>query len=260
MALTYPPPIRVQSSPDGGGLSPESKAVFLMGTLNRDLDVRPFQGEAVLSGTESLEPDAIVVGTVEVLRTHWNQQGIAGPLDMDYPASLVPFLGREIWESTLGEARRWPFEVFVKPRACKAFEAGFLNPAQRADEWPGAGWPDTTPIWISQGFDPHAEYRVYLKQGGIVGVARYDPNDESPPDDLDMEVVQAAIAAWSYCPRDPMPAGCALDFAVDGRGATLLVEATDGWAIGYYPKLEREAYLDLLVARQQEIIGHRSGN
>ncbi|WP_051246203.1 ATP-grasp domain-containing protein [Thioalkalivibrio sp. ALE19] len=249
-------PIRVQRSPDGGPLSAEGKAVFLQGTLDRSLDVRVFSGEEVLNGSLQLEPEAIVIGSVEVLHAHWRQHDCPIPEDIDYPEPLRPFLKREVQPKTLGEARREPHCVFVKPQRGKAFDAGVLDPAVSSEHWPGAGWPDSTPVWTSSVFDPHAEYRVYVHQGRMRGAVRYDPNDTPPPGALDMSVIMEAIEAWRCSEEDPMPAGCALDFAVDGEGDTVLVEATDGWAIGFYSGFDPREYLRLVAARQAQITGH----
>lgn len=59
----------------------------------------------------------------------------------------------------------------------------------------------------------------------------------------------AAVAAWPGKPR-----GCALDFGVDDRGRTLLVEANDGFALGAYG-LPPLLYARLLSARWSEMTG-----
>jgi hypothetical protein len=51
------------------------------------------------------------------------------------------------------------------------------------------------------------------------------------------------------------PAGMSLDFGVTDKGETILVEANDGWALGYYPwgNLTPSGYANLIVERWMEI-------
>ena len=95
------------------------------------------------------------------------------------------------------------------------------------------------------------EHRVYIRDGRILGLGRYDDADTS---DDDAAPDMAGIADMVAAVGPSAPAGYALDVAVcDGR--TILVEATDGWAIGYYRGTCSAAdYAAMLAARWLEIM------
>ena len=64
----------------------------------------------------------------------------------------------------------------------------------------------------------------------------------------------------SYQLSGEAPAGYALDVGVLSDGRTALVEVNDGYAIGFYGKVtpaRADAYLRLLVARYEQLIGLR---
>ena len=63
------------------------------------------------------------------------------------------------------------------------------------------------------------------------------------------EVIESAVAAYVSA-----PAGYAADFAVNGKGETILVEVNDGYSLGSYG-LWHDLYAQLLSARLAELVG-----
>ncbi len=143
-------------------------------------------------------------------------------------------------------------EVFIKPNwPPKSFDCYILSASNEiADETVKIA-DDESPVWVSELVTFLSEWRYYIARGAIVGAARYDDGlDDAPVPDFD--VVNAAVLEMNQ--DAATPAGYVLDFGVLSDGRTALVEANDGWAVGLYSgDIKRFAYLDMLLARWQQI-------
>ena len=201
------------------------------------------------------DPHAVPVGSVEFARALAARWGIEEDLLAvtlcSYPETLRGFLAREPVLTTCGAARALPGPLFVKPgsnRHLKMFTGRVFSSDDRA-RW---RYPDTLPVWVCAPLPPLlGEHRVYIRDGRILGLGRYDDADTSDDDAApDMAGIADIVAAMG----PSAPAGYALDVAVcDGR--TILIEATDGWAIGYYRGTCSAAdYAAMLAARWLEIM------
>jgi hypothetical protein len=206
--------------------------------------------------------DAAPVGTVEFVSAVMQSRFIATPEHFSYPDRLKKFLRRKIWEGVFGDHHE---DVFIKPRhEVKAFTGSLLSnidPRQTIA-------PDF-PVWFSDPVKFVSEWRYYVLRGKIVGAGRYDDGDDFAAKPK-INVVRAAVAKMSIAGN--CPAGYALDFGViDGTGSpalagrTALVEANDGWALGYYKWADGDAtcgfgrcspcdYAALLYARWCQLI------
>ena len=198
------------------------------------------------------DPHTVPVGSVEFARAlaaRWGaEEHLLAVTLSSYPEALHGFLAREPVLTTWGTARSSLQPLFVKPgssRDLKVFTGQVFSPTDFA----GRHYPNDMPVWVCAPLPPlRSEHRVYIR-GGILGMGRYDDGEDETalPD---MAVIADMVAAMG----PSAPAGYALDVAVCA-GRTILVEATDGWAVGYYrgtcPAAE---YAALLTARWHEIM------
>ncbi len=186
---------------------------------------------------------ACPVGTVEFCLAWMHAVGIPEPEPVDYPDILRDALGRDV--------RRMPFSevaagMWVKPIRTKAWDAHIKR---SDDELPGDEL-----VWASEAISREhwlAEWRVYVVSGVWIGAGRYD---DGLCEDvrLNTEVVQSWIERFEASGQAPV--GYALDVALLSDGRTILVEVTDGWALGYYRGDCAPAhYATLLSERWREI-------
>lgn len=196
---------------------------------------------AVVEGLTA-EParDVTPIGSVEWTREYAVWFGVALPETGTYPKALRPWLLRSVRRGVLADAL--PSE-FVKPVRCKAFTGAICRDLQETAD-------PAEPVWISEPVTWAAEWRVYVKNGTVAGWAQYGEGDDDEPD---MPVVKAMLAAYSG------PAGWALDVGRLDDGRMALVEANDGWALGYYRGCPRMAYLETIAARWVELAAKAAG-
>jgi hypothetical protein len=184
------------------------------------------------------------VGTVEFCRAAMAHQGIPEPDPVDYPSCLDKFRtygGHRL--STYGDLPEgWTpensrsFGIHAKPWRTKQ---------------PPETWTPDTPFWVGLWHRYAEEWRVYVRQGEIVGVARYDDREVDEP--VDWKQVKDMVRVYQQSGEAPV--GYAMDIGVsDKDGVTQLVEVNDGWALGLYKgTCSSRDYLRLLEDRWREI-------
>jgi hypothetical protein len=176
--------------------------------------------------------------------------GVAEPYPVDYPEPLRLALGRHFMQVPFAQAL---VGSWIKPVRTKAWEPYVLSAGENRtrDEVVWEFAPIPREQWI-------AEWRVYVVDGQIIGHGRYD---DGPTEDAQFD--DEAVASWvnTYTASGHAPAGYALDVARLSDGRTILVEATDGWAIGFYKgSCGPVQYAELLAARWAEIAKRSSAN
>ena len=199
---------------------------------------------AILEGREHREAparDVVPIGSVEWTREYARAVGVTLPDFPTYPAELSGFLGRTTFCLLFdGVPEHW----FVKPVAVKAFTGGIkseLTEPVKSDRL----------VWASEPVAFTAEWRCYVLRGEIVGVGQYGEGDDA---ELDQTMPRRMVEAWPS-----QPAGWALDVGRLSDGRIVLVEANDGWALGYYRGCDRRAYLDVIAARWAELAARAAG-
>lgn len=196
---------------------------------------RQAQHCAVLSGAVSAPAhDVTPIGSVEWTADYAAAVGVTLQPWETYPDPLRPWLGREVRRGVYADAK--PGE-FVKPQRIKAFTGALRCDVAEAVD-PGE------PVWISEAVAFVAEWRCYILAGRVVGVGQYGEGDDASPDPVEVARMLAAF---------PGPAGWALDVGVLADGRQVLVEANDGWALGFYTGCPRDAYLSVIAARWAEL-------
>jgi hypothetical protein len=210
-----------------------------------DMGMQPVLFNPAVDGIPRTEVGDVLVGGIGVIRSRLRELGREVP-EICYPESLMPFLGRDIWRSTIDTVSctpdSWP--VFVKPLEEKLF-AGTL--VRSAKDLIGHGTEDMDhEVWCSNPVAFRREWRCFVLRGQILDARPYRGDWRLP---LDSSVVESAVASYLDA-----PSGYALDFGVTDEGRTLLVEASDGYSIAPYG-LESHAYARLLSARWSELAG-----
>lgn len=231
------------------GASPETRAVLHANALRTN----PLQIKRVtfqnLDRVFAEDGHMLPIGSVEYVQ---KCVGLCGghPVFVDsYPKALSTFLRRPIHDTRFAQV---PDDWFVKPKKLKQFTGGIKSELYdrlcvREPIRP------TTPVWSSPPILWRSEWRYYVLRGKCVGAGRYDDGPEDAPEP-DSSVVRAAISAWRGA-----PAGYALDFGVLSTGETALVEANDGFALGYYKgTLSPAKYLELLGTRWAQLVCERT--
>ncbi|WP_069163239.1 ATP-grasp domain-containing protein [Nocardia altamirensis] len=236
----------------GSGPMRREEVLLKQGLDQRGIPVRYYTIKRVHRRQLRLGPDTFIAGDMDAMHGVMRQLGIPIPEPDDYPASLREFLHRKVWTATLGEVER-SFENSSLPPT-------FVKPADRRKGFTGAVFYSERDVavlgnvsrrqrvWCSQVVKWVTEYRVYVNNGQIVFVDRYD-GDASVV--LDMQVVEAAVAV--YHKSGTAPCGYAIDFGVLADGRTALVEANDGYAIGAY-EIPSEPYTALVMDRWSELL------
>jgi hypothetical protein len=197
------------------------------------------------------EPEhTVVVGGVGAVRMVLHHMGRPMPDLPDFPEPLLPFAGRKVWNSTLGEIHRIVnreperLPIHVKPHHQKLF-TGVVVKAFR-DLIPTAGLPDTVPILMQEVVDFISEWRCVVLRGTILNVAHYRGDPLRFPDPA---VMKSAVEAFSG-----QPIAFALDWGVTSDGRTLLVETNDAHSLGNYG-LRGHEYVEVLTARWHQLMG-----
>ena len=183
-----------------------------------------------------LNPGDLPIGNVGFIRAALNQLGKQLPVPNDYPTSLLPYLHRKVWKSTLGEALE-SIGSFVKPAERLKSFTGFVMDYDYSMHTQGASLRQ--PVWVSERVQFVSEHRYYVINRNIAtcGVAV-----EGPIPDF-LTVVKAV--------RDfkDGPANYAIDFGVLSTGETALIEVNAALgALGLYEGADPETYLEFLHA------------
>ncbi|MEV6279383.1 ATP-grasp domain-containing protein [Nocardia sp. NPDC051832] len=235
----------------GSGPMRHEEKLLDEGLWRRGIPVRYYSLKRVHRRQLPLGPDTFIAGDMDAMHGAMRQLGIPVPEPDDYPESLRAFLRRRVWTSTLGEVER-VLETGSAP-------AVFVKPAERRKGFTGAVCYSERDIaalgrvsrrqrvWCSEVVRWDAEYRVYVIDGGVVTVDCYAG---SAP--LDLTVVESAVAAYGRSGTAPSAYG--IDFGVLASGATALVEANDGYALGAYA-IAADQYTELVLRRWRELLG-----
>jgi len=195
--------------------------------------------------------EATPIGSVEFCAAVARAQGATMPLPMDYPAPLMPYLGRSVRHGTLAESAG----LFTKPLQTKAFEA-FLAPSSSTAHKQALvdrNLDPSTACWISEPVTFVHEWRAYVALRQVLGVAQYDLGEaDANMSSLEHGKLLEMIEAWSDA-----PCAYALDVGRTDRGEFKLVEVNDGWGTGYYPSgsLKPAEYARWCAMRWAEITG-----
>jgi hypothetical protein len=241
---------RVYIKRAGGEIASEACFAAWKGFSAKGYSLDFFEWDELTGKHLPLARDTLLVGGTVAVHKALGQLGLPIPAPLNVPEPLLPFAGRKLWNTTLGDIRRL-FEsgsaepVFVKPLASAKEFAGQVI-ATAADLARVRHLEDELPVQVAEPVAFVSEWRYFVLRGAVVGTAHYKGDCFTHPN---AGVVRNAVAAYSGA-----PAGYGLDFGVTAEGRTLLVEANDGFALGCYG-LDPVIYADMLEARWCELAG-----
>lgn len=225
----------------GGEFYNQNASDAFAGCSTLGIETRTYK--AVYSVNDN-EPGDPVVGALADVEVAMDRMGVK-LTPLDYPEELLPFTGRKIWQSTLFTITSHPecWHVFVKPVwDVKRFSGTVLDKSEDLIKL-GGGLEDVT-VWCSEKIRFLSEWRLWVLDGEIKGLNPYSGQWDLFPDTA---VLKKAVSAFHSAPR-----AYALDFGVTDDGRTLLVEASDGYALKSFG-LDPETYVHILAARWQEL-------
>lgn len=191
-------------------------------------------------------PNVPVVGSVESTRNFLLGAFGQAPAPLNVPDELLPYAGRAIERTTLGEALRGDMPVFIKPAdTCKLFTGGVVTHPVTAQLCFG-DLPQETPVLRSPALDLVSEYRLFINRDReIASMRHYSGDPFVRPSKL---WVNKMIDAYTQAPR------CySLDVGITATGKTVVVECNDMWALGTYG-MDPVAYSRMLAQRWHEMI------
>ncbi|WP_400190941.1 ATP-grasp domain-containing protein [Hymenobacter sp. B81] len=103
-----------------------------------------------------------------------------------------------------------------------------------------------TAVWCASPVLFVAEWRCFVRYGQILDLRLYRGDWSKAPN---RQTIEQAVAAYAEAPT-----GYALDFGLTDAGATVVVEANEGYSIGAYG-LAPVLYAKLLSARWAQLTG-----
>lgn len=185
-----------------------------------------------------------VVGGVEVTERILAKLGCSYRLP-SYPESLRPFLHRKVEATTVREFRAsFKEPLFLKPLYdTKEFTGFVCANAQDRRLQPVA---DDCAIITAEVVGFLSEYRVYVLNGKILNVCRYQGSVDHQPS---IPSVRQMIATFSGAPL-----AYSLDVGVLSNGETALVEVNDALNLGNYG-LAPSYHAKMIAARWYEVVG-----
>ena len=187
----------------------------------------------------------VVVGGMFVCEHALARLGKVPPA-INYPESLRFALGRNVWESTVGELSTDMLPLFVKP--AKEKDLPGIVVASERDLEPYFAKPRDYKVLCSEPVAFRSEWRCFIRHGKLIGIRHYNGQADCEPDQSTLKRIIRA------CANDPyLPAGFSVDLGVTDDGRTLLIEANDGYALDCYGLCAKE-YALLLSARWAELV------
>jgi hypothetical protein len=185
-------------------------------------------------------------GGLSFMAAAFRQLGVAIPLPADYPPEVAEFMRRDIWPSTVGQARA-AFDsgsapMFVKPRFSRKRFTGRVFTS--GTDWPLCNLSRHLEIWCSTPVTFLSEHRIFVVNGAVRAIRLYDGSHEITPDLATVAAIASALSARM--------AGFAFDVGVLDDGTTALVEVNEGFSVGGYG-VDAEVLVDVFLARWVEI-------
>ena len=199
-----------------------------------------------------LTRETLVHGWVGVVRGALKSLGIDQPkprVDGAPPEELLPFYGRKLWNSTMGEIRRdWDAGqfVFIKPlKMHKAF-TGHVTSGEIRDLIQTASFPDDLEVLCSEVVEFIVEYRLFVHNGMIVDCRRYR-GDYRRMVDIDVTALDCVKAFKGA------PVAYSLDLGLLSDGRTVVVEVNDAFSLGAYG-MSSIPYTQMCIDRWEEMM------
>jgi hypothetical protein len=234
---------------EGAASSPRSVEDKLVLQYARDhqLHVDYASIRQVRSGRVRFAPHQVPVGGIPFVRAVAQQAQLVGLEQSCYPASLRPFLHRTLTSESLRT---------VIARLETGRPAVFIKPAERTKRFTGfvmddpqdyrvAGVSKALQVWVSSPVQWLSEWRAYVVNHQLRHLSFYAGSQRLEPDP---RVLAEMVSRYADAGA---PDGYAMDVGVlnwPGGEVTSLVEVNEGFSVGAYEDVPRDAYAEMLVA------------
>ncbi len=207
------------------------------------IDVIPFRSKDI--NDLELSQETLVHGWVSMVRRALVRLNVPEPHVDSLQEELLPFYGRHVYKTTLGEVRM-KRGLFVKPATDhKAFTGLVLNDSL-ACLTQISPFPDEMGVVVSERVEFVTEYRLFVHKGVIVGAKNYRGDFTKI---VDFDVAWACIRAFKTA-----PISYSLDLGLTDDGRTLVVEVNDAFSLGSYG-LPALIYAQLVEDRWGQMMG-----
>lgn len=236
----------------GNGRLPYEESLLRLELERRGIPVTLYTSKKIQRRQLPLSKETFIAGDMVAMHGAMNQLNVEIPAPNDYPQSLLPFMHRKVWTTTLGGLERAIAGdegrlVFAKPAERRKCFTGRVFATQ--DDFRLIGDVSRRQeVLCSEVVNWASEFRVYVIGTGIVSIDRYAGDPEVRPD---RGTIDAALKAFRDSGEAPSAYG--IDFGVLSTGQTALVEANDGYALGAY-QIPAALYTDLLLTRWSELV------
>jgi hypothetical protein len=225
------------------------------GYLELALPVIFFKEHDVIINKDLISRNDIFCGHVNICKQIWKNLGLHVPELDCYPTELKDYYGRKIkkmsaisFRNLLIENEEFGETYFVKPVINKLFTGFTCVTKEEFLRKVGVekALSHKIPVYVSNCVKFDAEFRAYVYKNKIVDVFRYWGDNWSVT--IDKTIVEDMVSLVKNA-----PVFYSLDFGIDDKGRTLLVEVNDGYALGNYG-LGPKQYAEMSIARWKEIM------
>lgn len=190
-----------------------------------------------------LLPSNIVITWIDETKWFLKELGVEIPKPLNIPTELKSYTKRNVEVMTLKEFKKKEqkeFPLFVKPHSeVKQFGSGVLTKASSTSEL-FHKVPDDTLVETCSYINIVSEYRGFVINGELKMLSHYSGDFRVYPD---CSIIEQAIKNYTSA-----PVGYSIDFGVNHKGETILIECNDGWSLGSYG-CPPATYTKLLTAR-----------
>lgn len=177
---------------------------------------------------KDLRKETLVHGWIGHVKGALQALGCELPNVPDAPECLLPFFGRKIWYTTMGDirSRGTSVPVFIKPRTHQKAFTGHIASGEIRDLIRTASFDNDLEIMASDPVNFVSEYRIMVHHGMMVAARHYNGDFTLMPD---MSVATKAIQAF-----EGAPCAYSLDLGLTDDGRSLIVEINDAFSLGAY--------------------------
>lgn len=231
----------------------EVRAISQYAAICNGVEVIYTDYDNLIGRVDELEAGAMPVGSVEFVSRAMQLIGINPPRFNPYPDGF--YYGREIKKCHAYELLLRNKDTFIKPVELKLFN-GFVfrgmdayychHDAEQLEKF--TELPLYEEIYLSNVVNFVAEWRCYYLNGELIGVCRYDDNEE---EFIVVDDFVSSLSLQKYVNNETI----AVDIGLLDNGKFCVVECNDAWAIGKYKGISNKHYFEFLSARWDEIMG-----
>jgi hypothetical protein len=197
---------------------------------------------------KKLTKETIVHGNINSVAKALMMLNVSEPMDISIPTELLEFTGRKIWETTLGDIRQNDLRCFIKPLEGHKIFTGHVRDDKICNLVQTSHLTNDFKVLASEVVNFITEYRGFVLNGELIGWKNYCGDFTKMPD---TNIVKKAISKYKSS-----PCAYSIDFGLDDKGRSLLVEVNDAFSLGSYG-LDSIKYAKMIEARWDEMVNFK---